>query len=135
MDWKHFESELEILSCQIDYVPDVIVGVVRGGVVPARLLVSRLGVHDMYCVSVEKEGGERKVKSEIMSDLLNKSVLLVEDMLETGRSLIVAKKYLEGKGACVKTACLYVLPQAEFVPDFFLRRTKEVVRFPWELGI
>jgi hypoxanthine phosphoribosyltransferase len=67
-----------------------------------------------------------------LDDLVNKNVLLVEDMLETGKSLIAAKQYLESKGARVKTACLYVMPISEIVPDFSLRQVEKVEKFFWE---
>ena len=38
MDWQTFESEIKDLSEKIDYQLDIIVGITRGGIVPARLL-------------------------------------------------------------------------------------------------
>ena len=121
-----------MLAAKVDFAADIIVGIVRGGLVPARLLSTELGVKDMYALTVKKVGEERKVMSEILEDLHGKKILLVEDMLETGKSLIVAKEYLESKGAEVKTACLYTMPQSEIVPDFSIRQIGEVVHFPWE---
>jgi len=127
-----FQKEIQALSEQIDQAPDIIVGVVRGGLIPARLLASRLKVKDMYCLTVRKVGEERKVLSDILENISGKNILLVEDMLETGKSLIVAKKYLEDKGAVVKTACLYIMPQSEIKPNYFLKQIDEVEKFPWE---
>ncbi len=132
MDWQTFESEIENLSKKIDYQPDIIIGITRGGIVPARLLSRDLDVKPMYCLTVRKVGEERKVVNDVLDDLVDKNILLVEDMLETGRSLIVAKQYLESKGAKVKTACLYTMPISEIEPDFYLRQVKEVEKFPWE---
>ena len=72
--------------------------------------------------------------TEILEDLKGKTILLVEDMLETGRSLVVAKNYLEEKGATVKTVCLYTLPISEITPDYFLREVDAVIEFPWEVN-
>ncbi len=132
MNWKEFDKEIRTLSGRIDYTPDIIVGIVRGGLVPARLLSSELKVKNMYALTVKKVGEERKVTSGILENINGKKVLLVEDMLETGRSLIVAKEYLEKKGAEVKTACLYTMPKSEIRPDFSLKEITEVVPFPWE---
>ena len=100
--------------------------------IPARLLSSELKVKDMYAVTVKKIANERKVTSDILENLSGMKALLVEDMLETGRSLVVAKEYLESKGADVKTACLYTVPISELKPDFSLREVPEVMQFPWE---
>jgi len=132
MDWQIFESEIENLSKKIDYKPDIIIGITRGGIVPARLLSTYLQVKDMYCLTVRKVGEERKVVTEILDDLIDKNVLLVEDMLETGRSLIVARQYLESKGAKVKTSCLYTMSISEIEPSFYLKQIREVEKFPWE---
>lgn len=62
----------------------------------------------------------------------NKNILLVEDMLETGKSMIAAKEYLESKGAHVFTACLYTMHQSQIVPDYSLRGVAHVIALPWE---
>ena len=86
----------------------------------------------MHCLTVRKVGEERKVVDEILDNLVGKNILLVEDMLETGRSLVVAKQYLESKGATVKTVCLYIMEITEIEPDFYIRLVQEVEKFPWD---
>src|SRR3989344_199099 len=132
MNWEELRAQVEILASKIDYTPDIIIGIVRGGLIPARLLSSELKVKDMYALTVKKVGQEREVTIEILEDLSDKKILLVEDMLETGRSLVVAKEYLEKRGANVKTACLYTMPVSELKPDFSLKDVVEVMPFPWE---
>lgn len=132
MNWETLEKEVQDLAQKIGYVPDYIIGIVRGGLVPARLLSSYLGVKEMYGLTVKKTEEGRKVTTEITDDLHGKNVLVVEDMLETGKSLFAAKEYLESKGAVVKTACLYTMPLSEVTPDYSLRQVQEVAQFPWE---
>ncbi|HEY4525214.1 MAG TPA: phosphoribosyltransferase family protein [Candidatus Paceibacterota bacterium] len=132
MNWNELREEVKSLASKIDYTPDVIIGIVRGGLIPARLLSSELRVKDMYAITVKKVGDERRVMNDILEELSAKNVLLVEDMLETGKSLLVAKEYLEEKGARIKTACLYTMPISELRPDFWLKEVSEVVPFPWE---
>jgi len=132
MNWKILEQEIASLSNKINDKIDIIIGIIRGGLIPARLLSSTLGIKKMFCLSVEKESSERKVVTNIQADISSKTILLVEDMLETGRSLIVAKKYLESKGAVVKTACLYTMPISEVKPDYSLKVVDSIPKFPWE---
>ena len=87
----------------------------------------------MYAINVKKVGGERKVTTAIKEDLHGKKVLLVEDMLETGRSLAVAKAHLEAEGASVRTACLYTMPITEVPVDFCVKEVADVLSFPWEV--
>lgn len=132
MNWETLEKEIRALAEKIDFKADIIIGIVRGGLVPARLLSSYLGVKKMYCLSVEKSGAERKVITEIRENISGKKIILVEDILETGQSLIVAKNYLESLGAIVKTACLYTMAISEVKPDFSLKEINEPLEFPWE---
>ena len=115
----------------IDFAPDIVVGIARGGVIPAVLLSKSLDVKDMYVLKMRREGSERRIIADILPDVSNKKILLVEDMIETGQSLIAGKKFLEEKGSEVKTACLYTIPISEFTPDYFLKQVDEVVDFPW----
>ena len=132
MDWQTFESEMQKLSEKVDFTPDFVVGIVRGGLVPARVLSNLLGVKSMFCLNVDNIEGQRVVNSNINYPLSGKKLLLVEDMLETGKSLIVAKEFLEEKGAEVKTACLYTMPITECSPDAHIKVVDEVIDFPWE---
>ena len=97
MTWEEFQTDINNLAVKIEDAPDIIIGVVRGGLIPARLLSSRLKVKDMYSLTIKKLGNERKVTNDILEDLTGKQILLIEDMLETGKSLIIAKQFLEKK--------------------------------------
>ena len=132
MTWNDVENEIIALSAQINFSPDVIVGITKGGVIPARLLCRSLHIDDLYSVTVKKVGHKRKILSAIMTDFKDKKVLLVEDILETGKSLRVASDFFADKGAIVKTACLYTMPHTDIRPDYSLRVLTEVVQFPWE---
>jgi uncharacterized protein len=132
MDWDTFTEETKKLGEKIDYTPDCIIGIARGGVIPAVLLSKQLKIKDMYVLKVRVEGNERKVMAEVFTDISNKKVLVVEDMLESGKTMMVVKQYLESKGANVKTACLYVMPHTEIKPEFYLKEIQKVEHFPWE---
>lgn len=137
MDWNQCAAEVEVVAAQVraaGYSADIIIGIVRGGMVPSRLLSTALKVKEMYAINVKKVGGERKVTTAIKEDLQGKKVLLVEDMLETGRSLAVAKAHLEAEGASVRTACLYTMPITEVPVDFCVKEVAEVRSFPWEVA-
>lgn len=132
MNWGEFDKEIRKLAGKIDWKPDAVIGIVRGGVVPATVLGSVLKVKKFYVIKVRHVGEARKVKGEFAPDVFEKKVLLVEDMLETGKSLAAARTYLEAKGAQVKTAALYTMPASVLQPDYFLRQVPAVVPFPWE---
>jgi hypoxanthine phosphoribosyltransferase len=136
MGWSDFEDEIDKLADKIqagDTTYDALVGITRGGVIPARLLVARLAIDDMYCINVRKQGVRRVVTTPITEDLTDKHVLIVEDVLESGRSLDIAKEYLEQeKRAHVGTAALYFMDITEASVDYSLKKVESPPYFPWE---
>jgi uncharacterized protein len=132
MTWDELEKEIEKLATKITTPIDILVPITRGGLIPGRLLATKLKVKTIYALTVEKEEEKRNIVTEINKDLKNQTILLVEDMLETGKSMIVAKKYLESKGAKVLTACLYRMEHTQIVPDFYLNQVSKVLTYPWE---
>ena len=135
MTWDEFDSEMRKLANTINYRPDIVVGIARGGVIPAALLAKYLGVKDMFVLKLERDTPGRKISALAMKPVEHRKILLVEDMIETGRSLMVGKKFLEERGAEVKTACLYTMPISEMTPDYFLREIAEVALFPWNKAL
>lgn len=132
MDWRKFERELHSLASRIEWKPDAVVGITRGGVIPAAMLARICDARAIHIIRVRHVGSRRKVEEGTLPELAGKKVLLVEDMTKTGKSMAAAKTYLEEKGAQVKTACLYTMPGSEIAPDFSLKEIRAVAVFPWE---
>jgi hypoxanthine phosphoribosyltransferase len=130
--WQDIESLNKKLSKKIKIKPNIIIGILRGGSIPARLLAKSLEVKQMYSLTIRKDNGERSVRTEILDDIKNKKILLVEDVLESGRSLIIGKKYLENKLAIVKTASYFILSHSEVIPDFYIGKINKKPIFPWD---
>jgi len=123
------------------FVPDIIVGLARGGWIPSRSVCDFLGVKDLISIKMEHWGeiatndGKAKLKYPLNVRLDGKKVLIVDDCADTGESLKLAKKHIQGLGAKeVKTATLHIFdttPQ-ENVPDFFAERlTYRWMMYDW----
>ncbi len=132
MNWAEVESAVQAVAGQIKHKPDAIVAVVRGGLIPGRLLSKHLDVRRMFALSVEKNGISRRVVSRIDTPISGLHLLLVEDVLETGDSLQEAKQYLESCGAAVETLSLYTTPRTKIAPDHFISVLQVVPSFPWD---
>jgi hypothetical protein len=132
MDWNELQEHIKKLCEKIDFTPDIIAAVARGGVVPAVLIAEKLGIKDMYAITVKKQEGKRQVITKISEELTGKKILLVEDALESGKSMRTAKKYLESKGAVVKTAALFIKGNSVINPDYSLEPVEDI-KFPWEV--
>lgn len=135
--WEEVERlTLELAEKLGEYKPDFVIGISRGGWIPAVLLSRLKGGWSLIPIDIVKIGEERRVSGLFALDssvLTDKNVLLVEDILETGRSLIVAREFLERNGARVKTTCFFTRDFSEVKPDYVIAEglTYEVV-FPWE---
>ncbi len=112
--------------------PEVIAAIPRGGWIPAVLFAYLLKVKDIISIEVQKTNGRRQI-TPLTGMFQGRTVLIVEDLLETGRSLIVARDYLRNLGATTKTASLLITSRSEIIPDYYSRKVDHA-RFPWEMG-
>ena len=59
-------------------------------------------------------------------------ILIVDDVADTGKSLIVAKDYLMKRGASeIKVATLHFKPTSSFKPDYYVDMTTAWICYPW----
>ncbi len=134
----------DMLLCQarkisVKYPVDVVVGVARGGLVPARVLTDLLEAPQCAFVQVEfyLDVAETKsaptLKQPLTASVSGKKVLLVDDIADSGASLRLAINHLQAQGAAeVKTATLYYKTQSAVKPDFYEKQTQCWVIFPWD---
>lgn len=121
------------------FAPDVIVGVSRGGWIPARVLCDLLSVPVLASVGVEFYTGVGESKDQprltqpLSAAVSNKMVLLVDEIADTGKSLKLAKEHVIKEGAKeVRTVTLYTKPQSTIEPDYHEKKTYSWIVFPWE---
>jgi hypothetical protein len=142
MGWEQFyelSKKTGEKMIQVNYVPDTIIGLARGGWCFSRVLCDLLGVKDLLSLKVEHWGvtatpdGEAKIRYPLNVDLSGKKVLVVDDISDTGKSLRVATEHVKNlKALEVKTATLLLLNGSEFTPDFYGEELPwRWVVFPW----
>ena len=122
-----------------EYSPDILIGVSRGGLVPLRVFSDMLGIKRIGVLGIQfyKKIGETRDFPEITHDMpLNiegKKVLIIDDVADTGKSLIAAREYIERKGASeIKMATLHYKPTSIVKPDYFVGITTAWIIYPWE---
>ena len=125
------------------YKPDVIIAIARGGLVPARLLADYMDVVDLLCLKVEHwiETGSHQAEAVLKYEtkdinLEGKRALLVDDICDTGKSIMVAKEFIEKywKPAELKVATMqYIEPVAQIKPDYFVDLVRDWTwyMYPW----
>lgn len=140
MNWDSTISHCEELAGKIrDFKPQMIIGLSRGGLVPARIMSDILGIREVGILGVTfykamgKPSDFPTITQELTMDLKGKRVLIVDDVADTGRSLMVAKDYLQRKGASeIKIATIHYKPNSMFKPDYFVASTSAWIVYPWE---
>jgi len=142
MDWGLFDSLSLRVAEKIKasgYRPDFMVGLARGGWVLSRVLCDQLGVKDLVSLKVEHWGvtatpdGRAQIKYPFDIDLTGRRVLVVDDITDTGDSMILAVDYVREKNpAEIRTAALRHIEGSKFVPDYYGDEIKwRWVVFPW----
>jgi hypoxanthine phosphoribosyltransferase len=124
------------------YKPTVIIAVARGGYVPARLLCDFLGVENLLSIQSQHwteaaKAAERAIlKFPYKVDLRGHRALLVDDIIDTGETVMLAKDYIlkEWHPDELKVAALqWISSVAKFKPDFYYIEVKEWAwfQYPW----
>jgi hypoxanthine phosphoribosyltransferase len=136
MSWQRVEKAIERLAKMVrkDFTPDFVVGVARGGLVPAVRL-SHIMDSEFRVIHVRYYDGRQRMKAPTLisdSGPIKGKVLVVDDVADTGASLEFIVNHLKKKGAKVKVAAIACKPCSKFKPDYFTFVTDKWVVFPWE---
>ena len=142
LTWQGFGDATRALSRDIvasGFVPDVVVAIARGGLLPAGAIAYGLGVKNCGALNVEFYTGIGTVlpapellPPELdMSYLGDKRVLLVDDVADSGRTLDLAVKLLAEQSAEVRSVVIYTKPTTIIQPDYSFKATSLWIDFPW----
>jgi hypoxanthine phosphoribosyltransferase len=121
------------------YEPDVIVGVSRGGWIPARIMSDLLenpklaNVATEYYLGVAETKQEPSLTQSVSLSVKDQRVLVVDDVTDSGESLKLINSHLEEQGASeIRVATIYYKPWSVTVPHYYEKETCLWLIFPWE---
>jgi len=136
--WDELHENIKEIVKKIkkdNYRPDIVIALSRGGFVPARVICDLLIIKDLVSIKVDHWGvtatkdGKAHLRYPINADLSGKKVLIVDDITDTGESMIIAKEFVEKlKPEKIKTAAIFHFKHSKFVPDYY---SKELVNWIW----
>jgi hypoxanthine phosphoribosyltransferase len=142
LTWTEFPVGVRELAEQVvasGFVPDLVVAVARGGLVPGGAVAYALGTKGVGTMNIEfytdigQTLDDPRVLPPLMdtSELSGRRVLVVDDVADSGRTLALVMRLLTGHGADVRSAVLYTKPSSVFRPDYAWRSTDLWITFPW----
>jgi len=121
------------------FKPDIIVGIARGGWIPARILSDVLYMESLHNIRIEYytdvgvKGKEPKITQPLTGSLQGRSVLIVDEIADTGDSLYHAINHVKALGVEEqRSAVLHLKPTSRVIPDYSMVQTRSWVVYPWE---
>ena len=139
--WDDLKNDLLSIVAQInttEWMPDAIVGIKRGGLIPA-VSISHYMNRPLYVVSCQLRDGENSVDlldaSRIQKD---KRILVVDDICDSGdtfEKVLYAMKKLGQND--IKTCCIFQNIRQNFIANFKAKKIdreidKRWIVFQWE---
>lgn len=133
-----------IQAAKGDY--DVLLGIARGGTIPATLLAQVLE-HGMVLTAHLKRYETGQTDSEVLprivawppaQQLCRKRILIIDEVHDRGHSIIRAMQEAElAEPKCIDTAVLHFKPgrnqYQRFRPTYLVETTADWIVYPWEL--
>jgi hypoxanthine phosphoribosyltransferase len=144
-DWSDIDRWADAVAARVrasGALPETIVGLTRGGWVPARMLADRLGVKRLVSLRAQHWGvtatrdGAATLSEGLSGPVRGEAVLVVDDITDTGESLRLAVAHVTENGPNrTESATLVHIAGASYVPTFYaeeLRREEWAwIVFPW----
>lgn len=152
LDWPTFgEATRELTQAIVDtgWIPDLIVAIARGGLLPAGAISYAMDIKAMGTMNVEFYTDVHETLPEPVllpplmdvSTLNGKKVLIVDDVADSGKTLKMVMELISEKGLSLdgttsalvdaKCAVIYEKPRSVIKPDFSWKITDKWINFPW----
>lgn len=143
LGWSQIETMVNQLAQKMHGRSfDGMLAVTRGGLVPAGLMAYHLGIRNILVAAVQFYNGvERRADTpsflQFPADpfLRGKTVLVVDDIWDSGKTISAVKARVLAAGGTPVTAVLHYKPSASLFPeqpDYYVEPTDAWIVYPWE---
>ncbi|MBI4974090.1 hypothetical protein HZC27_05785 [Candidatus Roizmanbacteria bacterium] len=141
LSWRSLHTTIYHLSEKIKKANqhyDLIVAVARGGLTVSHILSDFINLHiTTFTVSTYKDFKQQTIPEitlRLGDKLHNKSILLVDDVSDHGKTFKRGIEYLKELGAeKITTASPYIKTWTKHVPDFYMKATDKWIIFPFDM--
>lgn len=160
LTWNEIERDCFCICSDIEhdgYKPDCIIGLMRGGIIPARLFADYFDIpFEFYALNVNLYKGIDCMNDKLWIEsfhhtLADKRVLIVDDIWDSGRTMKGILDYLNpseelrnnnplyhdvpiNDKTVIKTATLFLRENSADRPDYYceIAPTNNWIIYPWE---
>jgi uncharacterized protein len=145
LTWTQIEDLAIRLADQLSTSYDVMLVITRGGMVPACIISERLNLRNILVAAVmfytaQERTLDKPIFLQFPGDpLLNKRrVLIVDDVWDSGRTIMAVRERVRQAGGYPETAVLHYKPRrtaySDSRPDFYVDETDAWIVYPWDVG-
>ena len=141
LTWEGFGGASRELAQQIvesGWIPDLIVAIARGGLIPAGAIAYAMDVKAIGTMNVEFYSG---IPLMDVSAMDGKRVLVVDDVADSGKTLKMVMDLIDEHGLSLdgsasvrveaRSAVIYKKPVSIIEPDYVWAHTDKWINFPW----
>ncbi|UGT43949.1 phosphoribosyltransferase [Nocardia yamanashiensis] len=144
LSWELFgDASRELAQTIADdgFEPDLILSIARGGLFVAGSLGYALDVKNLHVMNVEfYTGVNQRLDLPVMLppvpskvDLTGATVLVADDVADTGKTLKLVRDFCADHVAEVRCAVIYQKPHSEVDCEYVWKRTDRWINFPWSV--
>lgn len=137
--WHDFDAAMNTLVYKIRYHtfnPSIIVALSRGGLIPGVKLSHMLNLPLLPIRYSSKDGhGEFKQYENILPRVDERSILIIDDISDSGNTLKEVVEYYESSGSDVRSVTWFYKESSCFEPDVYALKIPSAygwIVFPWE---
>jgi hypothetical protein len=145
LTWTQIEDLAIRLADRLPTSYDVMLVITRGGMVPACIVSERLNLRNILVAAVmfyteQERTLDKPIFLQFPADpLLNeKRVLIVDDVWDSGRTIMAVRERVMDAGGFPDTAVLHYKPRrtaySDARPDYFVDETDAWIVYPWDVG-
>ena len=145
VSWEQFHRDCRALTWRLNGLGPfaAVIGITRGGLVPATIVARELGVRiiDTVCVASydHQTQGELRLLKGVSEQTMKlgegtgKGLLIVDDLVDTGKTARIVRELLPD----AHFATVYAKPMGKPLVDTFITEVSQDtwIYFPWDTGL
>ena len=142
LDWRDIETLVTRLVEQLPPDYDALLAIARGGMVPCCLISEYMDMRNILVAAVMYYTGvgqtmDRPLFLQFPDDILlaDKRILVIDDVWDTGKTIMAVKDRLNAVGCRHDVATLHYKPaRSRFSarPEYFAEETDDWIVYPWD---